>query len=367
VADLSFEQIRDKVNQALLPKTDDGPWIYVMDTYPSYVITNEGDKYFKVSYSINVDGTVAIGEKTEVVRTYSEVAKAAALELAKKAADEADDEEGKEGDDTCSHCGGEMADGKCKGCDKSADECTCEKQDGKEANPDDEEGKAGEGEPDGDEGKGAKKGARASKGKAADMGAAGDQGLGSRTSMNFSGVGHDILKPVQDLVAAFPHLLREEVDRRVHAIDLRPVGVLKHRNAHRGAPVPAGHGVGQACSCSQAACHLSTGEDRVKRCVICYAPRRQPRNFARTCRPTRRPDQHDGASRHVRHGGRGEPAHLHERRVFRRPDLDRHRGVGGALLQGAPGRRPAVGARPVGARSAGAGRQRLPSSTTGAG
>jgi hypothetical protein len=203
VADLSFEQIRDKVNQALRPKTDDGPWIYVMDTYPSYVITNEGDKYFKVSYSINVDGTVAIGEKTEVVRTYSEVAKAAALELAKKAADEADDEEGKEGDDTCSHCGGEMADGKCKGCDKSADECTCEKQDGKEANPDDEEGKAGEGEPDGDEGKGAKKGARASKGKAADMGAAGDQGLGSRTSMNFSGVGHDILKPVQDLVAAF--------------------------------------------------------------------------------------------------------------------------------------------------------------------
>lgn len=85
--DLSLDRIRDLIRQALrdrFPGGDNGPFPYVQEVYPSYLIYELEEKYFRLSWSI-LDGAVALGDNpVEVERAWVEA-------RAKQAAEEAEE------------------------------------------------------------------------------------------------------------------------------------------------------------------------------------------------------------------------------------------------------------------------------------
>lgn len=91
--DLSFEQLKDKINQMV------GYSSWVMETYADHVIVSENDRYYKYPLTIGEDGTITLGAREEVQRTYQPVQVANAQKAA-----------GKE-DAKCEKCGKTVAPG----------------------------------------------------------------------------------------------------------------------------------------------------------------------------------------------------------------------------------------------------------------
>lgn len=84
---LSFERTRDAVQNALQPPYVRGmayEYWWILETYADHVIACQesdagGTQYWKVPYTIAEDGTVTLGEKTEVERVYVPVGRVTAM------------------------------------------------------------------------------------------------------------------------------------------------------------------------------------------------------------------------------------------------------------------------------------------------
>lgn len=78
-ADISLDQYTSSIRDAFDKKYSTpstampscGPW--VQEIYPTYLIYRDGEKYYKVTYTINTDQEITFGESTEVEKEWSPI------------------------------------------------------------------------------------------------------------------------------------------------------------------------------------------------------------------------------------------------------------------------------------------------------